>query len=122
MTFGLWNKCPDSVAVAWGARAIVAGRWPKVNIELLYDRQSSRGDGEGRRDFSARLNAGPLKLALARAARMFESCELDNKLSNCVELYGPSPERSDADIRILADTKASCGYLYIIAFPLVIPH
>ena len=134
--FGLWSECPEDTSVAWGARAIVEKnhsydpyleytkdgkrrkRIPKnaehrmyrQRVSLLHDRQDWKGEPEERTKLSEELNAGILKQALLEATRLFHHFELDTKSDEVVTLV----ERDG--IKILANPRGSCGYLYMIAF------
>jgi len=98
--FGLWNEAPLT-GPAWGARAIFSNG----NIDLLYDRQTSRDAGDA---FLARVNAA---LPGAREkAKELRFSSLAGDVSEVVTL-------SEAEgLVIKASTNASFGYLYLIAF------
>ena len=65
----VWGLDPDKEGcdwdseLVWGARAIVKGG----RVDLLHDRQSLRGPEEGRAEFVADVNGGPLRAAIAYA-------------------------------------------------------
>jgi hypothetical protein len=66
ITWGL--KCEkegfdSSTDHTWGARAIFIGG----KVDLLHDRQSLTGPEEGRAEFIADVNSGPLKAAIKYA-------------------------------------------------------
>jgi len=106
--FGLWAHCPKGAEVAWGARAILH----QAKIDLVWDRQSWRGDnGPGKVAFVKVLETA-IEEARREAQRLYYATgELCPDQAQLLVLYdGPG-------VKILGNTNASYGYLYLIAFP-----
>lgn len=111
--FGLWSECPGDVPVAWGARAILQdGRF-----SLLGDRQTMVGASQAVREaFSRTLNDRVIGYANDACESMFFGIDANkprirHNESQLVTLF------EDFEMKVLANTNASGGYLYIIAFP-----
>lgn len=107
-SFGLWEECPASADVAWGARAIALDN----SFDLLHDRQTWFGPLEERRRLSGALNQGALSGAQQKylELRNARSPSLRNDEQHVFTLY------DDGVVTIKGDTRGSCGYLYLIGF------
>lgn len=105
--FGLWDECDPEVKVAWGARGIVRGD----TIDLVPDRMTWHGTTRGKNAFRAKLNAGATKSMLARFTELRSEGKLQSDESATYILF-----EGDGLI-IKANTRASHGHVYIIAYP-----
>ena len=91
----------------WGARAIWKGRGP---MDLLRDRQSMVAVDKATADrLASLLNGGALKAANKRLDALANRWEVSPGEANEVVLH------EDASVRIVANTNASHGYLYVTA-------
>lgn len=105
--FGLWQECPEDATVAWGARAILRDGF----VDLLWDRQSAEGSDEGtRKVFCERVN----KVLPVVRAKVKELCSAWRGMrpneQEVFVLY------EDDGIVVKGDTRASYGYLYLVAY------
>jgi hypothetical protein len=105
MEFGLWGELKDETKVAWGARGIIE----RGSVSLLYDRQSWKGEQEDRKEFSKFLNSGPLPKAIERVEELLKTHDMRGDKSKLFTLY------EDDQCRIVGNTNASYGYLYMLA-------
>lgn len=105
MPFGLWSELKDETKVAWGARGIVK----HGAVSLLHDRQDWKGDEDERRDFSKVLNSGALPKAIEEAERLLRRGDMRSDKRKLFTLY------EDDQCRIVGNTNASYGYLYLLA-------
>lgn len=105
MNFGLWSELKDETKVAWGARGIVK----KGNVSLLPDRQSWKGNDDEQQEFSKLLNSGPLSKAIEKAEELLSTHDMRSDKRKLFVLY------EDDRVRIVGNTNASCGYLYLLA-------
>ncbi len=104
--FGLWSECPDDARAAWGARAILRDGC----VDLLHDRQGSAGDDEDRRVFCKRVDA-VLPVVLAKVKELCSAWHgMRHDEQNVFVLY------EDDGVVVKGDTRASYGYLYIVAY------
>lgn len=105
--FGLWAMCPKDAKVAWGARAILKDG----NIDLVWDRQSWRGSGTPEHERFLPVLQEALKEARRECLRLWDAHVIRQDQDNLVRLFhGPG-------CAIVANTNASYGYLYMIAYP-----
>lgn len=105
MPFGLWSELKDETKVAWGARGIVKNGV----VSLLHDRQDWKGDEDERREFSNLLNAGPIAKAIDKAEELLGIHDMRGDKRKLFTLY------EDNQCRIVGNTNASYGYLYLLA-------
>lgn len=105
MQFGLWSELKDETKVAWGARGIVKNG----TVSLLHDRQSWKGDGDDRQEFSKVLNSGALSKAIEKAEDLLFMGDMRSDKRKLFTLY------EDDQCRVVGNTNASYGYLYLLA-------
>lgn len=105
MEFGLWSALKDETKVAWGARGIVKNG----TVSLLHDRQSWKGDEDARQEFSKVLNSGALSKAIEKAEDLLFMRNMRSDKQKLFTLY------EDEQVRIVGNTNASYGYLYLLA-------
>jgi len=106
--FGYWKACPPTVAIAWGARAILRDGY----IDIPWDRQTWNGTGKDdmlvRKCFSKLLN----KYMQEFASRV--------KLLHTADVLRADEEKEHtfihSNVRFVFNTNASHGYLYILAY------
>jgi hypothetical protein len=105
LRFGYHDGLPEGKTVAWGARAIFGGDY---FIDLLWDRQDALGEGPELDRLFAWLNGedGALRKARESKARYY----LRPNERTEVVLY------EDEVGIIKANTNASYGYLYMVAY------
>lgn len=109
LEYGLGWAVPDDAPVAWGARAILQrGNYP---IDLLQNRQAMWGEPELRKALGLALDSMMPKLQ-AKVAEMQNKWEIRGDKENLVVL-----EEGPLHIRVVANTNASHGYLYMAAWP-----
>lgn len=114
LQWGLGHAVPAHAPVAWGARAIINATSPF--FDLLPDRQSCVG-------------TDPLKAAMRRALNPLGG--YDGYLADAQHTYSELAHRGrvrgdkqrslvlvhdKAHFLVVADTRASCGYLYVAAW------
>lgn len=106
LTFGYNQGLPDGTTVAWGARAILNSG----TVDLVHDRQSTIGTGPELDELLALLNSGVNARWIARVKELCDGLEMRGGKAEHFELY------VDQDVTVVANTKASHGYLYIAAY------
>ena len=111
-TYGAWSwgyspAMTHEHAAYWGARAIWRGDGP---MDLLPDRQSvlARSEADAKR-LVVLLNAGARAAANRRLAALANRWEVSPREAAEVVLH------DDGTVRIVANTNASHGYLYVTA-------
>jgi hypothetical protein len=107
--FGYRGGLPVGATVAWGARAIVT---QDGAVDLVHDRQSHFGPEEGVDWLLGRLNGGVADRWTSEAARLLRQGEMDTRVAQEFVLF------EDGEVRVLGNTHGSCGYLYVVAFPI----
>ena len=104
---------PEGTFTAWGARAIykpcrlnynkaIRGKWIPAEIDLLYDRQSAKGDDKALKGLSTWMN----KVALPKLRK---TCSLSSSSEETVTIENDK-------FKLVASPKGSFGYLYIGAW------
>lgn len=136
MAFGLKEQVPEDAKVAWGARLIIEesyayksyinngckGRRPKqFVIDFVWNRQSFMGEDEDIQVFKKALNKGgkrksAIVLAVKEIERLFNNYEWERRCGS-PRAAGPKVVFKDERLMIVADPKASGGYVYVCAFP-----
>jgi hypothetical protein len=115
--WGLWSACPEDAKIAWGARTIIEepdGYRKKYNIDLVWDRQGTRGAEDHRNELQAfcdKLNGTVLKVAFDRACSLLRDRKMEMHEEGLFTLY------DNDGVKVMGNTNGSCGYLYVIAFP-----
>ncbi len=104
LEFGL--QPPEGATVAWGARAIYLLRGRVASIDLVPDRKSVIGDGDERDALYLALD----NLLLPALRKECEKRRLEGSSRDLIEIR-------DAGYVLRASPNASCGYLYIGAWP-----
>ena len=99
--FGLWDQAPEK-GPAWGARAIFSDGY----VDLLHDRQDRR---EMDKEFAGRINR-----LLPEAKKQAKSLMYTSLAPSAREVVTLAEGEG---IVIKASTRASYGYLYLIAYP-----
>jgi len=108
LTYGLSEAIPEGAKAAWGARFIVT---QDGHVDLPPDRQGLSGDADERIALlEAMQAASPLTDLMGRIRGMLTTGILNTRVAGRVLIY------TDENIRIVGDTKASAGYLYVAAF------
>lgn len=107
LAFGYHAGLPDGVTAAWGARLIVQ---QDGYTDLLWNRQGNHGDGDALDALHAWLNGGALKAAREKASALLVAYEMRTREAAEFVLY------EDDRGRIVGNTNASAGYLYIAAW------
>ncbi len=112
LEWGLRHEVPERATVAWGARAIIHNGGQ--TFELLGDRQSMVGDAALRKALGRALNPlGGHDGYLARAQAKYRELSLFGDLRwDSDELFTLV---DDGHLRIVANPRMSCGYLYVAA-------
>lgn len=103
---------PPNATVAWGARAILK----RGTIDLLHDRQDSCGPMAAREALAQEMNSGGLDLIRERVQQAWNDGELRGDTENKVVLVDDAIEGGDSGIMVEADTRGSCGYLYLVVY------
>jgi hypothetical protein len=108
---------PPNATVAWGARAILkgVGRYAGT-IDLLHDRQDSCGPMAARKALAQEMNSGGLDLIRERIKQAWNHGALRPDVENKVTLVDDAIEGGDSGIMVEADTRGSCGYLYLVVY------
>ena len=107
LTFGYNQGLPAGTTVAWGARAILHSG----TVELVHNRQSTIGTDAELEELLGSLNSGVNARWIERVKELCDGLEMRGGTAEHFELY------ADEDVTVVANTKASHGYLYIAAFP-----
>lgn len=110
MTYSIerWGlPAPDEAPAAWGARTIGRG----ASLDVVIDRTSWHGTTPAKAVLKAVLNdEGAFKIAIDEWARLQKDGEVRHDQAKLVVLYdGPK-------VRIEANTNASFGYVYLVAY------
>lgn len=105
MQFGLWSAKSKETKVAWGARGIIE----QGGVSLLHDRQSSIGPEEEKQEFVRYLNSGPMKKMFSEVKRLLKTRKMRADTNERFTLY------ENDKCRIVGNTNASYGYLYLLA-------
>lgn len=106
--FGLWDECDSLAQVAWGARAIYS---PGSGFSLVHDRQGFWGDKGLINPFLDLLNDGRLGEAKKNCQSLVEDLKMQKDKSETFVIF------EDDRLVIKANTRASYGYVYLIAYP-----
>jgi hypothetical protein len=107
LPFGLSEAIPENATEAWGARFIVT---QDGHVDLPPDRQGLAGDGDTKALLDDMQSALPFGDLRSRIAGMLTTGILNTRVAGRVLIF------TDENITIVADTKASAGYLYVAAF------
>jgi len=108
LPFGLSEAVPADAKVAWGARLIITANG---HVDFLADRQGCAGDESLRDDLLNRLQAiAPLNELIAKIREHLLDRSIDTRRSEQIVLV------DDCGLKVVADSKASAGYLYLAAF------
>jgi len=106
-SFGYAPAATGEHRAYWGARALWRGRGP---MDIVHDRQSLMAVDKATGDrLVGLLNGGALKAANARLDALANRWEVSPGEANEVVLY------EDESIRLVGNTNASHGYLYVTA-------
>jgi len=105
LTWGLANSVPEGVAAAWGARTILHNG----TVDIVFDRTSFEGTKEGKKKLSMALGDADARMR-DKVRELCESWDMSSSKQGEHILY------EDDDIKIVGDTRASCGYLYMAAW------
>lgn len=114
MQFGLWDECPADAKIAWGARTIIDEHGGEYRIDLVWDRQSTRGAEDHKNELTAfceKLNDGVLRETFKKATELLRDREMMQHEAGLFTLY------DNDGVKVMGNTNGSCGYLYVIAFP-----
>lgn len=107
LPYGLSEAVPESASVAWGARLIIN---MDGHVDLPPDRQGLAGDGD-RLDLIKRMeSACSMRELFERIRGFILDGTIDTRTAGQVTLI------EDLGVKIVADTKASAGYLYVAAW------
>jgi len=108
LAFGLSEALPEGAVCAWGARFIVT---QDGQVDLPPDRQDILApDPEAKQAFLDDLNGSmSLTQLFQHIEAMLVNGEIDTRREGQVVLHF-------GDIIVIGDTKASAGYLYVVAF------
>jgi hypothetical protein len=104
--FGLWAHAPES-GLAWGARAI----FNRGEIDLLWDRQSFRDDGE--HQFNKDMFMALVNMLLAKARGKARDLQFDELAPDSCQVVTLAEANG---IVLKGSTNSSFGYLYLIAY------
>ena len=108
LPYGLHEAVPTGAKAAWGARFIIS---MSGHVDLPPDRQGFMGDQADRETLNEAMNAA---CGLQDLMRSIKDAIKDGRImltvANRVTLF------SDETITVVADSKASSGYLYVAAF------
>lgn len=105
--FGYNRGLPDGITRAWGARLIVDQRG---HTDLVHNRQSWIGEPGETQALQDWLNGGAIAKAREAASEKLRSYEISTRDASEVTLY------EDETGKIVGNTNASAGYLYIAAW------
>lgn len=108
LRFGYNAGLPAGVTTAWGARAIIT---QQGDVDLLPDRQSVIGEPEAVDALLRALNGGILATCTGLASRMLRDGVMSTRRAREFLLY------ADEAVTVKANTNASHGYLYVVAYP-----
>jgi hypothetical protein len=104
--WGLWSELPKGASPAWGARAILKNG----KIELLWDRQTMTGNTVDRMEFGRYLNKRVLLAVHEKIGELYKSGALRGNQDKTHVLY------DDDTCKVVGNTNASCGYIYLLAW------
>lgn len=108
LAFGLRDAVPDTATAAWGGRFIVT---MDGHVDLPYDRSSAVGDDEARKALLDKLRSTfPSEMLFKVIRSKLLARELDTRVERDVVLF------DDNGIKVVANTHASAGYLYVAAW------
>jgi hypothetical protein len=107
LPYGLSEAVPENADVAWGARFIVT---QDGHVDLPPDRQGTAGGGDRTALLDAMQGVMPFGRLRQEIADRLCSGEINTREQAQHVLA------DDDGILIVADTKASAGYLYVAAF------
>jgi hypothetical protein len=106
--YGLRDAVPETATAAWGARLIIT---MDGYVDFVHDRTDAVGEDGPRRALLDKLTATVPGAMLARIIKeKILAGEIDSRVERDVVLF------DDDGLKIVANTNASCGYLYVAAF------
>lgn len=118
--WGLSAIAPEDAFAIWGARTIlgdnIEANWCPARPEagsfsIVRDRQDIHGiTADDCKDLAMALNVGILEECQRSVARLLRTGEMRADQQHLFELY------DDRYFRVVADTRASFGYLYLVAW------
>jgi hypothetical protein len=106
LRFGYNAGLPGDRTVAWGARLIVT---QDGHVDFVHDRQDTIGAEEPRRRLLEHLNGNDISIE-RRIADMLRRGVMRTSVAQELTVY------TDGVVVIKANTNASHGYCYIVAF------
>lgn len=108
LAYGLSSSVPKTATAAWGARLIVTANG---YVDFVPDRIDAVGNPEARADLFDKLSTTIPTATLTKIiSSKLLSRELDTREAREVVLF------DDDGVKVVADTLASAGYLYIAAW------
>jgi hypothetical protein len=120
LAFGLRHEIPEASPAGWGARAIqygIAGVKPGW-LDFLHDRQDGFArDEKTMRMFLDMLNAMKINQAINKlCVAEYRKGNLQPSTGGLVVLENEKLFNEDGPLVVKADTKGSCGYVYLCAY------
>jgi hypothetical protein len=106
LQFGYNRGLPPGRTVAWGARLIVT---QSGGVDMLHDRQGAIGPDEPRRRLVDHLNTLDPGF-LDRISRLLRDGAMRTGTAEDFVVH------SDKVVIVRANTNASCGYCYVVAY------
>lgn len=107
LAFGYNRALPEHTVAAWGCRAIIT---QDGDVDVLYDRTSTFGDGVDLDRLLSHLNQRAGSTWRTTAAGLLRSGAMDTRREGEHELL------NDGVVVIKGNTSGSAGYLYVCAY------
>jgi hypothetical protein len=108
LPYGLSEAVPADAKAAWGARFIVT---QDGHVDLPHDRQGFTGDENDRLYLMGRMEA---EIPMNGLRELIKDLLIQGRLNTRVDREVVLDDANG--IRVVANTKASAGYLYVAAF------
>lgn len=105
--FGYNQGLPEQATVAWGCRAIVT---QTGSVDIVHDRQSMIGSPEDKERLRAHLSKIGMAPWKNHASMLLSTYAMKTREAGEFVLF------DDGTVRVVGNTNASGGYLYVAAF------
>lgn len=109
LRWGYHAGIPAGTRTAWGARAII--NQADASVDLLHDRQDAAGPDREVTALLEHLNGGVNTAWISAARALLRSGEMSTRVAREFTLH------ADENVTVKANTNASAGYLYVVAYP-----